>query len=76
MNIAIRLCPLLRVFERMWSMGLAALKKRLAAIGFVDKIIFGMMNYSIEGTAYYMHKDFFNNCAAHAVMFCDDRGIT
>ncbi len=101
MNIDIHLCPLLRVFERRWSMGLAPLKKRwaalkalhnagcktwvsvepyptpniiehdlkkvLAAVGFVDKIIFGRMNYSTEVTEYKTHKKIFNGCVAEAI---------
>jgi len=51
------------------------LKKVLAAVGFVDKIIFGRMNYSTEVTAYKAHKDFFNACAEEAINYCDAHGI-
>ena len=51
------------------------LKKVLDAVGFVDKIIFGRMNYSTEVTAYKSHKEFFNDCAEEAIKYCDAHGI-
>ena len=47
----------------------------LEEVSFVDRIIFGRMNYSTEVTAYKAHKDFFNGCAAEAIKFCDEHGI-
>ena len=47
----------------------------LEAVNFVDRIIFGRMNYSKEITAYKDHKDFFNKCAAEAINFCENHGI-
>ncbi len=47
----------------------------LEAVSFVDKIIFGRMNYSKEVTAYKEHKQFFNESAAAVIKFCDEHGI-
>lgn len=52
------------------------LKNVLDAVGFVDKVIFGRMNYSTEVTAYKLHKVFFNECAAEVIKFCNEHGIT
>ena len=52
------------------------LKPLLEAVGFVDRIIFGRMNYSKEVTAYKEHKVFFNKCAAETIKFCEDHGIS
>lgn len=48
----------------------------LEAVSFVDRIIFGRMNYSKEATAYKAHRDFFNKCAADTIAFCEKRGIS
>ena len=47
----------------------------LEAVSFVDRIIFGRMNYSKEVTAYKEHKDFFNKCATETIRFCEGHGI-
>lgn len=47
----------------------------LEAVGFVDKIIFGRMNYSKSVTAYKEHKQFFNEKATEVIKFCDEKGI-
>lgn len=52
------------------------LQNILEAVGFVDKIIFGRMNYSKEVTAYKNHKDFFNECSVEVIKFCTERGIS
>jgi len=52
------------------------LRPILAAVGFVDRIIFGRMNYSKEATAYKEHKAFFNEHAAEAIRFCKEHGIS
>lgn len=51
------------------------LHKLLVEICFVDRIIFGRMNYSKDITAYAKHKRFFNDCAAEVIAFCNARGI-
>lgn len=52
------------------------LQKLLEEVSFVDRIIFGRMNYSKEVTAYADHKQFFNDRAAEVVSFCEERGIS
>lgn len=51
------------------------LQKLLEEVSFVDRIIFGRMNYSKEVTAYADYKQFFNNRAAEVIQFCNERGI-
>lgn len=51
------------------------LTELLEAAGFVDKIIFGRMNYNKEVTAYTEHKQFFNDCAAAVTDFCEKHRI-
>ena len=48
----------------------------LEEVAFVDRIIFGRMNYNPEVTAYKDHKAFFNKCAAMVIEFCTKRGIS
>ena len=48
----------------------------LEAVDFVDRIIFGRMNYSKEVTAYKDHRVFFNKCAEKTLKFCEDHGIS
>lgn len=52
------------------------LQKLLEEVSFVDRIIFGRMNYSKEVTVYADHKQFFNDRAAEVIKFCEDRGIS
>ena len=47
----------------------------LEAVGFVDRIIFGRMNYNKEVASYKKHKDFFNKQAGETIKFCEDHGI-
>lgn len=47
----------------------------LEAISFTDKIIFGRTNYSKEISSYRQHKQFYNEQAAIAVKFCEERHI-
>lgn len=47
----------------------------LEEVSFVDRIIFGRMNYNPEVTAYKDRKAFFNKCAAMVIEFCTNRGI-
>ena len=51
------------------------LKKLLEEVGFVDRIIFGRLNYSKDVTAYAEYKQFFNDKVKEVVSFCDERGI-
>ena len=52
------------------------LQKLLKEISFVDRIIFGRMNYSKEVSAYKDHKKFFNERAEEVISFCDEHGIS
>ena len=47
----------------------------LNEIKFVDRIIFGRMNYSKNVSEYKDHKAFFNNCASDVIEFCNLHGI-
>lgn len=46
----------------------------LEAIDFVDKIIFGRLNYNAEVSKYKAHKAFFNDLAEQTIEFCEQRG--
>lgn len=52
------------------------LQKLLDEISFVDRIIFGRMNYNKEVTAYTEHKKFFNNSAEKVIAYCNEHGIS
>lgn len=47
----------------------------LEAVSFVDKIIFGRMNYNKDVTAYKENKTFFNESAAEVINFCTEHRI-
>ena len=47
----------------------------LESVSFVDKIIFGRLNYNKKVTGYKEHKNFYNCCAATVIRFCQERGI-
>ncbi|WP_062326480.1 radical SAM protein [Treponema endosymbiont of Eucomonympha sp.] len=47
----------------------------LESISFVDKIIFGRLNYNREVTAYNQRDVFYNTLAKQTVDFCNDRNI-
>ena len=51
------------------------LQNILAAVNFVDKIIFGRTNYCKEVNAYKQHKAFYNRLAAQVTEFCEQHGI-
>ena len=51
------------------------LQELLEKVGFVDRIIFGRMNYNTEVTRYTLHKQFFNDMAMEVIEFCNARGI-
>ena len=48
----------------------------LKAIGFVDKIIFGRLNYNKQVSAYKDYKAFFNNLAQQTIDFCQMKGVS
>jgi len=47
----------------------------LKAVSFVDKIIFGRMNYSAEISKYKDHKVFYNELSDNVINFCNKNGI-
>ncbi len=47
----------------------------LNEINFVDKIIFGRLNYNKDVTAYKQHKEFFNELAEQTINYCVNKGI-
>lgn len=52
------------------------LQELLEKVGFVDRIIFGRMNYNTEVTRYTLHKQFFNDMATEVIEFCNARDIS
>jgi len=51
------------------------LDKILDSINFVDKIIFGRLNYNKLVTQYKEHKSFFNNLSKIVIKYCEDHKI-
>lgn len=51
------------------------LQNLLNKISFVDRIIFGRMNYNKSVTTYENHNQFYNKCAKEVIKFCDENGI-
>ncbi|WP_010254249.1 radical SAM protein [Treponema primitia] len=49
--------------------------KLLSKISFVDKIIFGRMNYNPQVTKYPGFREFFNKLSQRVIGFCEGRGI-
>ena len=47
----------------------------LEAVSFVDKIIFGRMNYNRNVTAYPEHQAFYNACVGKVIEFCQKHSI-
>lgn len=52
------------------------LQALLKEISFVDRIIFGRMNYSKEVTTYTEYRQFFNTKANDVISFCNEHGIS
>lgn len=52
------------------------LLKLLEEVVFVDRVIFGRMNYNTKVTAYPQHKQFFNDRVAEVIAFCNEHGIS
>ncbi len=47
----------------------------LDAISFVDKIIFGKLNYNAVSTTYKDNESFYEHCADQVIKFCKQQGI-
>lgn len=52
------------------------LSEILDRISFVDKIIFGRINYNTEATSYQDRKKFFNECVKKVISFCEKEHIS
>lgn len=52
------------------------LQTLLNEIEFVDKIIFGRMNYNSEVKSFSGFKEFYNTCASQVIDFCTEHGIS
>jgi len=52
------------------------LNKLLDAVGFVDKIVFGRLNYNVKSSQWANHKEYYNDCVASVVRFCKKNGIS
>lgn len=51
------------------------LKELLSQVSFVDKIIFGKMNYSVKSSQFRNSKRFYDNCAETVTSFCYEKGV-
>ncbi len=51
------------------------LPKILEKISFVDKIIFGKLNYNVQVSNYQNNKEFYERCANTVIDFCVERSI-
>ncbi|MBI4655596.1 MAG: radical SAM protein [Elusimicrobia bacterium] len=51
------------------------LKKILGEISFVDKIIFGKLNYNVKSTQFDSNGDFYHDCAETVIEFCRENNI-
>lgn len=51
------------------------LHKILREISFVDKIIFGKLNYNVKSSQFSANRDFYYNCAKIVIDFCKNKGI-
>lgn len=51
------------------------LNQILEAVSFVDKIIFGRLNYNVKSSEFKYTKEFYNSNAAFVIKFCRKNGI-
>jgi len=49
--------------------------KILNEISFVDKIIFGKLNYNVKSNQFYNNRNFYQECAETVISFCKSKGI-
>lgn len=47
----------------------------LQSVDFVDRIVFGRLNYSKSASSYKNNKDFYNDCSSIVRSFCEEHGI-
>ena len=48
----------------------------LEAVSFVDKIVFGRLNYNVKSSEFKYSKEFYNSLASAVVKFCKKNRIT
>jgi len=48
----------------------------LEAVNFVDRIIFGRLNYNKVASAYKNNKQFYNECATEVISYCESHNIS
>ena len=51
------------------------IEKLLNGIKFVDKIIFGKLNYNVESNKFESNEEFYKECARKVIAFCKKHGI-
>ena len=51
------------------------LKEILTSVSFVDKIVFGKLNYNVDASHYADNKAFYEACAQLVKKFCAEKGI-
>lgn len=51
------------------------LNKILEKISFVDKIVFGKLNYNVKTSLFKENATFYEGCAQTVISFCEERGI-
>jgi len=51
------------------------LRKILKEISFVDKIIFGKLNYNVRVSEFRDNEEFYNDCANTVIDFCNKNNI-
>lgn len=51
------------------------LSKLLKSVKFVDKIIFGKLNYNVKSSRFEGNKDFYQKCADQVIKFCQKNNI-
>ncbi|MCB4790403.1 MAG: radical SAM protein [Elusimicrobia bacterium] len=52
------------------------LNKILKAISFVDKIVFGRLNYNVKSSEFKYTKEYYNELTKTVINFCKDNGIS
>jgi len=51
------------------------LKKLLNSISFVDRIVFGKLNYNVKSSSFTDNKQFYEKCANQVIEFCERNNI-
>ena len=48
----------------------------LEAVSFVDKIVFGRLNYNVKSSEFKYSKEFYNSLASYVINFCKRNRIS